>query len=135
MKRKILTLVLGMTLMTGAPLMGAKPTEARAGQVGDVLQGVAVGLSLFNQLLSPYGTWYNDSDYGWVWVPGYTWGPAWVTWQYTDDYVGWAPLPPSYNLDVGYNRYNDWNGLYNSGYYNRYYQAPVVDRSYYVYVP
>ena len=41
-----------------------------------------------------YGRWARLSDYGWVWVPGYEWGPAWVSWRTGGDYVGWAPLPP-----------------------------------------
>lgn len=41
-----------------------------------------------------YGRWANLADYGWVWVPGYEWGPAWVSWRTGGDYVGWAPLPP-----------------------------------------
>lgn len=42
-----------------------------------------------------YGRWSNLADYGWVWVPGYEWGPAWVSWRTGGDYVGWAPLPPA----------------------------------------
>jgi len=43
-----------------------------------------------------YGRWVYDYDYGWVWVPDddLVWAPAWVDWRYSDDYVGWAPLPP-----------------------------------------
>ena len=41
-----------------------------------------------------YGRWVRLSDMGWVWVPGYRWGPAWVSWRYGGNYVGWAPLPP-----------------------------------------
>src|ERR1700681_4484559 len=41
-----------------------------------------------------YGRWYDDPDYGWEWVPGDQWAPAWVDWQAGNDYVGWAPLPP-----------------------------------------
>jgi hypothetical protein len=41
-----------------------------------------------------YGRWILDDDYGWVWIPGTEWGPAWVAWRYSDEYVGWAPLPP-----------------------------------------
>ena len=44
-----------------------------------------------------YGRWANLDDYGWVWVPGYEWGPAWVSWRTGGDYVGWAPLPPNDN--------------------------------------
>ncbi len=41
-----------------------------------------------------YGRWTQLDDYGWVWVPGYEWAPAWVSWRTGGDYVGWAPLPP-----------------------------------------
>lgn len=45
-----------------------------------------------------YGSWAWADGYGWVWVPGTVWAPAWVTWAYTDAYIGWAPLPPSFVL-------------------------------------
>lgn len=48
-----------------------------------------------------YGTWAWVEPYGWVWVPGTVWAPSWVTWAYTDDYIGWAPVPPSFALSVG----------------------------------
>lgn len=41
-----------------------------------------------------YGNWQNSSEYGWVWVPGTTWYPHTVTWRSSDEYVGWAPVPP-----------------------------------------
>ncbi|MEO8352100.1 MAG: DUF6600 domain-containing protein [Chthoniobacteraceae bacterium] len=41
-----------------------------------------------------YGRWAQLPRTGWVWVPGSEWGPAWVSWRKSDDYVGWAPLPP-----------------------------------------
>lgn len=41
-----------------------------------------------------YGRWYYDDFQGWVWIPGAEWGPAWVSWEQTDQYVGWAPLAP-----------------------------------------
>jgi hypothetical protein len=47
-----------------------------------------------------YGRWFFDDSYGWVWVPGTEWAPAWVAWRYGDDYVGWAPLPPTASWDV-----------------------------------
>jgi len=52
-----------------------------------------------------YGRWANLDGYGWVWVPGYTWAPAWVSWRDSDDYVGWAPLPPETAL--GFDYYGD----------------------------
>jgi hypothetical protein len=45
-----------------------------------------------------YGTWAWVDPYGWVWVPGTIWAPAWVTWAWTDSYIGWAPVPVSFVL-------------------------------------
>jgi hypothetical protein len=41
-----------------------------------------------------YGYWVVDPVYGWIWVPGVEWAPAWVSWRVGGGYVGWAPLPP-----------------------------------------
>lgn len=41
-----------------------------------------------------YGSWELDPAYGWVWVPGTEWAPAWVVWRQAPDYVGWAPCGP-----------------------------------------
>jgi len=46
-----------------------------------------------------YGRWTRLRDVGWIWVPGEEWAPAWVSWRKSDDYVGWAPLPPEARLD------------------------------------
>jgi len=48
-----------------------------------------------------YGRWARDPRFGWLWIPGNTWGPAWVSWQHGGGYVGWAPLPPSVGFEVG----------------------------------
>jgi hypothetical protein len=66
-----------------------------------------------------YGTWSYMDQYGWSWVPGTVWAPAWVTWSYGNNYVGWAPLPPN----VAFER---------SGYSGR---AVVVNSTQYVFVP
>ena len=42
-----------------------------------------------------YGEWIYDRYQGWVWIPGLDWGPAWVSWEETPDYIGWAPMFPS----------------------------------------
>ncbi len=47
-----------------------------------------------------YGRWAYDSYQGWVWIPGYQWAPAWVTWRYSPDYIGWAPLGPGFSVYV-----------------------------------
>ena len=38
-----------------------------------------------------YGRWAYDAFYGWFWVPGAAYSPAWVYWWYGPGYVGWAP--------------------------------------------
>jgi hypothetical protein len=45
-----------------------------------------------------YGRWVFDPPYGWIWVPGAVWGPAWVAWRSGEGYVGWAALPPDVDL-------------------------------------
>jgi hypothetical protein len=46
-----------------------------------------------------YGRWTRLRNIGWVWVPGDEWAPAWVSWRKSNDYVGWAPLPPEARFD------------------------------------
>lgn len=41
-----------------------------------------------------YGDWTFDPAYGWIWVPGTEWAPAWVVWREAPDYIGWAPCKP-----------------------------------------
>ncbi len=51
-----------------------------------------------------YGRWFRHARWGWCWMPDTVWGPSWVTWRYSDDYCGWAPLPPFavYREGVGF---------------------------------
>lgn len=65
---------------------------------------------------SHYGRWVNSPTAGWLWVPGRVWAPAWVDWKQNDQYVSWAPLPPSVYMV---------NGSMSS---------PVIDNSNYVVV-
>src|SRR5262252_2503649 len=51
-----------------------------------------------------YGRWFEDPVYGWMWEPGTEWAPAWVAWRESDDWVGWAPLPPTATWSA-------WSGL------------------------
>jgi hypothetical protein len=70
-----------------------------------------------------YGRWAYDSAYGWVWLPGTGYSPAWVYWMYGDGYIGWAPAGwwdcyrPYY--DWAYRPYsrNPWD--YSGGWYGR----------------
>lgn len=47
---------------------------------------------------SHYGRWVNNPEAGWLWVPGRVWAPAWVDWKQNDQYISWAPIPPSVYL-------------------------------------
>ena len=70
-----------------------------------------------------YGRWVFDPYDGWMWVPGYTWAPAWVVWRGDGRNIGWFPMPPDdrflagvevYRTDWDWNRgyfgYSDWYG-------------------------
>lgn len=76
-----------------------------------------------------YGRWVFNDYYGWLWVPGRTWAPAWVVWRQSNAYYGWAPMGPSVSINFNfgnyYNSYYDyWNfipcGNLYSGNYGRY---------------
>ena len=51
-----------------------------------------------------YGRW-GYSRTGWFWIPGRTFGPAWVSWGAADGFVSWCPLGfdnrPVFGLSVG----------------------------------
>ena len=64
-----------------------------------------------------YGRWGFDDQLGWVWVPGTQWGPSWVAWREADEVVGWAPIPPQvqWNVGIGFGSgwgYDNWNSWY-----------------------
>lgn len=65
-----------------------------------------------------YGRWYYDDYYGWVWMPGYDWGPSWVEWRYNDNYIGWAPLPPYASFRIGFGIHFSMNWHSNYSYWN-----------------
>jgi hypothetical protein len=79
-----------------------------------------------------YGRWVLLDDYGWCWVPQYEWGPAWVSWRQSEDYVGWAPLPPeaAWEPEVGIGTWVDTSYDIGPGYFSfchvRDFGAPVL---------
>ncbi|MDB6154801.1 MAG: Membrane protein involved in colicin uptake-like protein [Chthoniobacteraceae bacterium] len=79
-----------------------------------------------------YGRWVNLDEEGWCWVPDYQWAPAWVSWRNSDDYVGWAPLPPEahFTEDVGISVWADSTYDIGPSHYNfcavRDFGAPVL---------
>ncbi len=73
-----------------------------------------------------YGRWTYNPYYGWVWLPGHEWAPAWVTWRSGGGYYGWAPMGPGYQPGMVY-EYPDnyWifvgpEHLYSPGVYSYY---------------
>ncbi|MDQ3487172.1 MAG: FecR domain-containing protein [Acidobacteriota bacterium] len=59
-----------------------------------------------------YGRWGFGGS-GWFWIPGRSWGAAWVSWASAPGYVSWCPLGWNnqavfqINVNVGYG-YNPW---------------------------
>lgn len=39
-----------------------------------------------------HGRWGWGARYGWYWIPGVYYSPAWVAWNTYDTFFGWAPL-------------------------------------------
>ena len=62
-----------------------------------------------------YGRWTRLRGIGWVWVPGNQWAPAWVSWRKSNDYVGWAPLPPEARFDQRSGIHNWADSYYDLG--------------------
>jgi hypothetical protein len=74
----------------------------------------------FGGIVYHYGRWVRVEDEGWCWTPDYEWGPAWVSWRHSDDYVGWAPLPPEarWQPSVGISIWVDRDCDIGPSYYN-----------------
>jgi hypothetical protein len=53
-----------------------------------------------------YGRWFFDANYGWAWLPGTQWGPAWVTWRNGGGHIGWAAMPPGSIYGGAYSVYD-----------------------------
>ena len=53
----------------------------------------------FGWVVFHYGRWVWIESLGWAWIPGRRYATAWVVWRVGDegwDYVGWAPMPPTF---------------------------------------
>ena len=55
-----------------------------------------------------YGRWTYNGYYGWIWIPGYEWAPAWVSWRWGGGYCGWAPLGPGLYAGDNYYCPDNW---------------------------
>ena len=86
-----------------------------------------------------YGRWVFDNYYGWVWMPGTVWAPAWVTWYTSPGYIGWAPLPPDdyffSGIGIGFNYNNYDDDYYHDRYHGRRHRRSYIDPSHCVFVP
>jgi hypothetical protein len=78
-----------------------------------------------------YGRW-GFSTAGWFWIPGRTWGAAWVSWAYAPGYVSWCPLGwnnrPVFQINIfnvrhGYDPWRAWTVIprrhFGSGFVHR----------------
>jgi len=57
-----------------------------------------------------HGRWNWSLGIGWCWIPGVHYSPAWVAWNHTPGYYGWAPLG-YYNTPCHWG-YGAWGGGY-----------------------
>ncbi|HEX9008837.1 MAG TPA: DUF6600 domain-containing protein [Holophagaceae bacterium] len=57
-----------------------------------------------------HGRWHWSVGVGWYWIPGVYYSPAWVAWNYSSGYCGWAPLG-YYNTPCHWG-YGAWGGGY-----------------------
>jgi hypothetical protein len=54
-----------------------------------------------------YGRWFQHNHLGWCWAPDTCWAPSWVCWRTSNEFCGWAPLPPAacYRPGFGFTYY------------------------------
>ena len=66
-----------------------------------------IGVDVFAWPTHHYGRW-GFARNRWFWIPGRTWGPAWVSWASAPGYVSWCPLGfdsrPVFAFSYGFGR-------------------------------
>jgi hypothetical protein len=82
----------GYLFRPSGELIGWRPYQSGFWAPTDSYGWVWISSEPFGWATYHYGRWVYDDYQGWVWRPGLEWGPAWVTWQMSDQYVGWSPL-------------------------------------------
>jgi hypothetical protein len=69
-----------------------------------------LGIDAWSYPTHHYGRWGYRRN-AWFWIPGRTWGAAWVSWGAAPDYVSWCPLGfdnrPVFALSVS--SYDSWH--------------------------
>ena len=61
-------------------------------------------------LTGHFGRWGWGANFGWYWIPGSYYSPAWVAWNWNGGYCGWAPMG-YYNNPCAWG-YGAWNGYH-----------------------
>ena len=79
-----------------------------------------------------YGRWGFSAGL-WFWIPGRSWGPAWVSWAYAPGYVSWCPLGwnnrPIFGVNFyggGHNPWRAWTVVPRHHFGHGYVHARVV---------
>ncbi|MCZ6600540.1 MAG: FecR domain-containing protein, partial [Acidobacteria bacterium] len=83
-----------------------------------------------------YGRWEYLPGYGWSWMPGGLYAPAWVSWGYYGSYVGWSPIgwynyPSGWSISIHFGAFHGsyWNFVpYHHFYHHRVNTVLVKDR-------
>ncbi len=52
----------------------------------------------WGKIVHHYGRWTNDTEHGWIWVPGKEFSSGWVIWRTSNDYIGWMPQIPDQDV-------------------------------------
>jgi hypothetical protein len=64
----------------------------------------------YGYIVYHFGRWQWSPIFGWYWVPGYVWGPAWVYWAWSGPWAYWMPMCV-----------DGFDGWYFRTHYDRYY--------------
>jgi hypothetical protein len=111
-----------------------RPYENGHWEDSDEYGSVWVSADAWGDAPTHYGRWGYDPNYGgWLWVPGYVWGPSWVVWRADDVNLGWFPIPPGeWDGEGDYpDAWDSWYGyrgvLDEAAFYSLWAFVPAVD--------
>jgi hypothetical protein len=54
----------------------------------------------WGSIVHHYGRWSHNEQIGWFWVPDEDWSPGWVVWRKSEQWIGWAPMPPEQDIQL-----------------------------------
>jgi hypothetical protein len=84
-----------------------------------------------------YGRWEYLPAYGWSWMPGGLYSPAWVSWGYSGRHVGWSPVgwynyPSGWSISISFGVFNTsyWNFVDYSHFHHHHVNRVVVKEQY-----